>query len=1043
MASKNYFEKLKNKLIIVLSVICLFSFSAFALIGCNDTDENSFNDETYYITTEDNGLITNQGFSFKDDYFGIKKEDFPLTAPTGWSKAVDSAPASAVDSGAVSVLEEDWKILLSTLYDDADFAKYLQNKYEYDNAEIKRFLNAENPSAITDEQVKTYVIDHLLIGNDFLGGTLGGDYKAPTTHLNATDNYVYMLNNYLSSVDFGLGTAQKATSSSTVLLEKNKTYKLSVWVKTINLSSYNPDSDFGATIRLSNNFNSTLQAEYRITNIKSTEWTEYSLYIKADKDYGASFTLSLGLGLGNGTSTNSKFWTEGTALFDDITFEEVETIPTGLENKTFTYGSTKVINQTAGANTSFIYDLDLTNSLSAFGGFTPAGTLTGDYTKSNVKVGNDYIDSRYFDTTSTATMTGPDADGVYKVELKNSSFTVPVLSNISLNGEEFAYLEFHVKSDLLELAHKSVTVDVLDKYTDGTNSYSVNRASVASYTQEKVGEWTKCSLLIKNNFADKTRTFDAKITFGPSNIADIKYTSEFATGTVEFKDLKYLTGKLNADEYITADYETGADNPKYKLIKLFENTGSVTSLYAGYSEDYKDASDETIEYAIKSAPGNMGEIISAPTNAIGFTGVISNHSYVKKQVAGETLETAINDRIGAGTANGQAGLINSKYLATYGNGIDTALNHTSTDPVQVLMINNKVADSYGYITPSKTLNANTYAKASVTLRVVGDAKAYVYLVNTYNEQKEIMTFVDFTVNTDIVNGVEKGTEISGSSNKFELSVDSSMMNYDGWVTVEFLLATGEKDKQFRLEVWNGSRDGANKSTGFVFIKNAEISITDDAFTIPSRWADSFSEPTSPLFGASRENLTLYAYEQPLNNDEIAFNKEYPEKAVSYNPNYVWAKNDTRIFASFASIECAYVNPYDNLEVEEEESGCAAETDPSTFWLSFSSIILAVVLILAIIVLFVKNIRRRRKYYGKEKKNTYRVQSRITTHKNNQRKLQELAKKEEQTDDEEEIQESFEMVEEITDNTEEEKTEEDLDSYVYGEVQDFGEDKTEN
>ena len=129
MASKNYFEKLKNKLIIVLSVICLFSFSAFALIGCNDTEENSFNDETYYITTEDNGLITNQGFSFKDDSFGIKKEDFPLTAPTGWSKAVDSAPASAVDSGAVSVLEEDWKILLSTLYDDADFAKYLQNKY--------------------------------------------------------------------------------------------------------------------------------------------------------------------------------------------------------------------------------------------------------------------------------------------------------------------------------------------------------------------------------------------------------------------------------------------------------------------------------------------------------------------------------------------------------------------------------------------------------------------------------------------------------------------------------------------------------------------------------------------------------------------------------------------------------------------------------------------------------------------------------------------------------------------------------------------------
>ena len=222
MASKNYFKKLKEKLIIVLSVICLFSFSIFALIGCKDTEENSYNDETYYITTEDDGLISNQSFSFKDDYLDIEKEDFPLTAPTGWSKSVDTAPSSAVDSGAVNVSEENWKVLLSKLYDDTDFAKYLQNKYEYDDAEIKRFLNNENPSAITDEQVKTYVIDHLLIGNDFLGGTSGGDYKAPTTHQNASDNYVYMLNNYLSSVDFGLGTAQKATSSSTVMLEKNK-----------------------------------------------------------------------------------------------------------------------------------------------------------------------------------------------------------------------------------------------------------------------------------------------------------------------------------------------------------------------------------------------------------------------------------------------------------------------------------------------------------------------------------------------------------------------------------------------------------------------------------------------------------------------------------------------------------------------------------------------------------------------------------------------------------------------------------------------------
>ena len=55
-----------------------------------------------------------------------------------------------------------------------------------------------------------------------------------------------MLNNYLSSVDFGLGTAQKVTSGSSVKLEKNKSYKISVWVKTINLSSNNADGKFGS-----------------------------------------------------------------------------------------------------------------------------------------------------------------------------------------------------------------------------------------------------------------------------------------------------------------------------------------------------------------------------------------------------------------------------------------------------------------------------------------------------------------------------------------------------------------------------------------------------------------------------------------------------------------------------------------------------------------------------------------------------------------------------------------------------------------------------
>ena len=136
MTKQNYFKKLKQKFMVIVSMICILCFSAFAFFACNDTESSDYNDGDYSITTEDNGLIANNSFAYVDDYKDFDVKNFPLTAPTSWTKAVDTATSSLVSSGAVDVSEENWKNLLNNLYDDEDFFNYLKNKYSFEVIEV-------------------------------------------------------------------------------------------------------------------------------------------------------------------------------------------------------------------------------------------------------------------------------------------------------------------------------------------------------------------------------------------------------------------------------------------------------------------------------------------------------------------------------------------------------------------------------------------------------------------------------------------------------------------------------------------------------------------------------------------------------------------------------------------------------------------------------------------------------------------------------------------------------------------------------------------
>ena len=357
------------------------------------------------------------------------------------------------------------------------------------------------------------------------------------------------------------------------------------------------------------------------------------------------------------------------------------------------------------------------------------------------------------------------------------------------------------------------------------------------------------------------------------------------------------------------------------------------------------------------------------------------------------------------------------------------------------MIYNAVEDNYGFIGRTNNVSASSFAKVSVTLRVVDDAVAYVYLVNVAEQQKSVLTFEDFTE-------YEYDLQIDGAPKKFELNVTSDMM-INGWLTVNFYIATGASSKDFRVEVWNGDRFGTDKSTGFVFVKEITVNSSASAFSEPNSINDAFTTSGNPLYGLNENTLIKYTHKRAWTELEKEFNEKHPDEALedmkgNYAPKYVWVteNNDknTFIYAVFNSIDPVLVDPDGHTHDDEKVSnGCTAETDPSTFWLSFSSIILAVVLLAAIIALFVKNFIRRQKANKSDAKSHYTITSRVKAKKKAEKKT---AKKDIDDNDDKDNNEVEEVVEEDTveEVIQNEEKDDNLDNYVYGDVEVFGNDE---
>jgi len=1065
----DFFNKIKTKLFIALCIICVLSFAVFFLTACNsDEDDNVPN---YTLTENDYSVISNGSFEFGSS--GLEYKDYPkTTSVTGWSTAStdNSSVKSSVNSGIINVNVEAWAELLENLYDDSAFLSYMEDKCGFSVDDLKEDYKTLHPD-LSDDEVAEYVRENVIktyfddVEDDTVATAI---FKNPGTHAGAVGTKIYMLNNYVTD-KYGVGTAMKVTSSTTVSLDKGTYGKISVFVNTKNLAYKNNNGKVGANITLSNSFQSANQPVYGIYGIDTgSEWQQYVIYVKADDFYSNSVTVTLGLGYGNGSNI-VKDYVEGTVFFDDIVYESVDELPAGInvvDEKTFVYKGedgiyVDVSAYTYDENNAFVYDMTLDGALD---GSTYQKSLdvsstyaTGDFVTlaSNGKTTQDLYPA------SSASITSQDSDKM-EVSVQNASYGITIKNDslFKVASQKYFVLSFYIENNLSIFDANGISVYVYDVTPNSPVDYNDHRDPENITTYKEIGEKTKVTIMIKNTFPSsytEERPFFVYIVIGAADFKNVAF-NDLSRGTVTLSDFNYYTGDIN--EYDSTHTET--ENYDYYTLFNSNATGSVT-LYSG-SSIYSNTNNDS--YNLEVANDQKGEIISKITNVKNYVGVESDSIYIDSDSESDD-KFDINTRVSKDAQGNYAGLLNSKYVNddnyTEFDDLKNELDYNGEKNIQAIVINNKVTSSYGFVGNSFTIaasseNSSTYSSIKVKVKVNDDAIANVYLVDCSTASDKSIATLQFVGN---IAGYNKD-KVYNKKLAFE-GITSSMMGADGWLTVTFYISAGADPLNLRLELWNGARDGSTLSTGAVFFTMDAFS-EDETFT-PSVLTSAFTEPSSietafvvsgnPLSDAYALDASIYNsgedaegdhwiyYTRELDNREISYNAEQTDSSakVFYDPTYVWAynmsKDCTMLYAMYNTIDPVSVDPYANDDDDSGNTGgCAGSTDPASFWMSLSSIILAAVLVFAIIMLIVRKVAGKRKANASDAKSHYRVTSR---YQNKSKKEKALKQSYDDYEDENVEKNDTKNVEEELPKETETVSEENTDEYVYGDVQDFGSD----
>lgn len=967
---------LRTLLVLILSVTLCFTAVFAACSGNDDSSSSSSSSSTEEATyPTDTQLLKNGDFEYST--FTKKDTDFPVSSSISWTIGSDSVGSSSAPSSSSNKYP-------SGIIDTDDEA--------YDAIKDSKNLPEVNPR--TPEYYKLVNSAEMYSMDKFNNDTENED-KLPMS-----GTKVLMLHNHTTTD--GEGTARKFTSSS-VTLARNEYAELSVWIKTVDLTSQILGADYGAYIAVQSTISSSA-APLVLKNINTDgNWAKYTVYLSSSDFSTSSFKLVLGLGFGSATITDE--FVQGYAFFDNAVFKTIS--KTDYDAAVDALDADKNLNlyeikpgetvYTEKAKSEFVKSQKGTT-------YTANGTdpYEGDYNETTAKtlytevkyglshtrdskLGSDVVDKMtngsfvknegndaeaatigtMSEAYTAARLTNDDdklpgadsAKALYLVFDQVSSYSYTT-EKLALESGEYLKLSFWVKAEVENAMYKNaltVTLkdlgkkDANEEGSDVVETVLLDNKNTNDYENENYNGWLQYVLFVSNTIDEDSTTpaareFEIEFTFGTS--AE-DYTNDWDL-TKGFAIVGNFEGYyMSASDYSIADTSSYTYSKKVALSADLKNGVSSDESDDSYNYNYPETDKLNLAISGTTNSVNGYQFVKAGSNAVG-----GNSANV----------------YGSNATDVNGGLISSKHNTNFKDLGLTPFNNNKellsmyigakTEPV-----------SYGFIGSSATFAANSTTYVSVSVYATNGAKAYFYLTSPDaldGFRVLSLTAIDYAIDDETLTFTYKKDAddkyIYKVNEKFEQSLEGTAGDAK-WYTLSFLVTTGNESISYRPEFWLGSRDGSG-SIGTVYFDNYVTTTV------------SLNEKKAELknMGASETDVKKYTrvpsvikYNEVISDEDSSESasensdvKKYFEK---YSETDVYARYEatdlTVLSYDFSTIDVEHEIDRTTVSVDDDEDSSSSEdssvSDGTDFnWaLQLTSIIIAAVLIILLVVVLVK------------------------------------------------------------------------------------------
>lgn len=948
------FGKLNLKALLTLTMIFTMSLVLAFAVSCGGQDSSSDSSSESSSESEsasDVQTIANGDFEWKT----TSSSSYPVSSSTiNWTRKTDGNVTTALTSTSSSgIIDTEEKA--------------------YD-----KMSSSYKPVESETDGNKTYY-------NPGTPNSKGLVSPSDDTEVNEAGTKILMVHNVTATS--GKGTAQYFQSSSSMTLAAGKYAKVSIWIQTYQLKSLQ-NVPYGAYIQITNTIGSSTAKPLTIKNINTEgEWRQFVVYLAPSDTAVTKFGVKLGLGFGSKYANEE--YAEGYAYFDNIEYTvisadeyNVNTDTTlnlfNSENNNVTleeYGDNELTVSASGyvyvANTAKTVKLNLSKNL-------VSANVTGDGKYNDVILDSavKQYDAGYASSAKTSTVNGIDVEVPAKSVYMNfsgakigSSYTYTTNEFTLAGGKtvdekytgSYMKFSFYVKAKT-QGGTTDASVAIVDAGKDSTSGIFSSFNTNAVKDSENNG-YVKYTFYIGNTFPEEI-TFRIRFSFGPTERVDENIY--LPVGYAIFKD--FVTCPLSEAEYTAADVSTDTKAVKCKLL------GSNAADYVedkkdDEEDDYSEITGDSYSYTVKT--DNFPKLADGAVD-------LENTSYV--------AANDITDKTVAGIVNSY---FSANYVAAYGADVKTALDSLKNSAfatgtnlhVQPYMILNKTAASYGFRSAKfTTLSANSSYVFSVKVKVTGNAKAYIYLVENIDKD---------SIKDE--NGVKYNVLDFNDKQVSQVVTSQSPASADGYVLVTFIVTTGNESKDVRLEMWNGSRDGNELSAGAVFY-DAPVIASSATYSGIEDVENSYVLYEFGNYVKSEPEKIYYYYDSydesatdnsPVYDDDGAHKYEWTEEKVIYasaNAGMLQYYNYTTINADkYVIEESDSSSSSDSTSSESTSKPSLSDTAVNFGWLQITSLIISLVLIVLLVVIVVQKIvaaNKKKKaktetyYAGYDKKNRY-------------------------------------------------------------------------